>query len=99
MWGVIAPSQDPSAPHQSSHLPPGLRSQPHISSLFGVLNLFPQRRIVDLEHQLIEVWTPEATLPAVERQRVSGRTPARDWTPAGASGPLTIELEELIRPV
>ncbi len=62
---------------------------------------------------IFSFWGPES-LPAASDRRSRapadrgldprgdaprGRTPARDWTPAGASGPLTIELEELIRPV
>ena len=48
--------------------------------------------VVDGEAHAVEVWTPEARLPIVERERVA-------WHPAGASVPLVLELEELFRPI
>jgi Uma2 family endonuclease len=48
--------------------------------------------IVDLERQLVEVWTPEATLPTVERERVT-------WHPEAAESPLVVELADLFEPV
>ena len=46
--------------------------------------------VVDAEARTVEVWTPEAALPVVERERVV-------WRPAGASVPLEIELPDLFR--
>ncbi len=48
--------------------------------------------IVDPDQKSVEVWTPEATLPTVERERVV-------WHPEGAGEPLTIELEQLFQPI
>ena len=48
--------------------------------------------IVDPDQESVEVWTPEATFPAVERERVV-------WRPEGAGEPLTIELEHLFQPI
>ena len=48
--------------------------------------------IVDGDKHQVEVWTPEAELPPVERERVT-------WSPPGGSEPFTVELEELFRPV
>jgi Uma2 family endonuclease len=44
--------------------------------------------IVDADAGTVEVWTPEAVFPAVERERVT-------WHPTGAGEPLVIELAEL----
>ncbi len=44
--------------------------------------------IVDAEAGQVEVWTPEAVFPVIERERVA-------WHPAGAVDPLVIELGEL----
>jgi Uma2 family endonuclease len=52
----------------------------------------PAYWVVDLDQQAIEVWTPEAIAPTVERERVI-------WTPAGAGAPFTLEPRELFRPV
>jgi Uma2 family endonuclease len=46
--------------------------------------------IVDIENQAVEVWTPEATLPAVEVERVT-------WHPEAADAPLNLELAELFK--
>jgi Uma2 family endonuclease len=48
--------------------------------------------IVDPDARCIEVWTPDATFPAVERERVT-------WLPEGASEPLAVELGELFRAI
>ena len=45
--------------------------------------------IVDAEAGQVEVWTPEAVFPVIERERVA-------WHPAGAAEPLVIELGELL---
>jgi hypothetical protein len=47
---------------------------------------------VDPDARLVEVWTPEATFPAVETERVA-------WHPAGATEPLVVEAAELFPPV
>jgi len=48
--------------------------------------------IVDGDERQVEVWTPDARFPAVERERLL-------WEPAGARQLLVIELEELFRPI
>ena len=52
----------------------------------------PMYWVVDGADQLVEVWTPDAEFPAVERERLV-------WHPAGASQPFTFKLAELFRPV
>lgn len=47
--------------------------------------------VVDPERSAVEVWTPDATAPAVERERVR-------WAPAGAPAPFTLNLHELFKP-
>jgi Uma2 family endonuclease len=44
--------------------------------------------IVDADDCNVEIWTPDAQFPAVERERLV-------WNPAGASEPLVIELAAL----
>ena len=48
--------------------------------------------IVDPDRRCIEVRTPEAAFPAVEWE-------AATWLPAGAGGPLVLELTELFRTI
>jgi len=48
--------------------------------------------IVDGDEQRVEVWTPDAEFPTIERQRLV-------WHPAGAGQPFTLELADLFRPV
>ncbi len=48
--------------------------------------------LVDGEARHVEVWTPDATWPAVERD-------ALRWHPAGAPEPLRVPVEGLFRPV
>jgi Uma2 family endonuclease len=48
--------------------------------------------IVDGKHSTIEVWTPEATLPVIERMYAT-------WAPAEASEPFTLDLAELFAPI
>jgi Uma2 family endonuclease len=48
--------------------------------------------IVDTDARCIEVWTPEATRPAVERERVT-------WLPEGAAEALVVELGELFKAI
>ena len=52
----------------------------------------PAYWVVDGADQSVEVWTPDAEFPVVERQRLG-------WHPAGAGQPFTLELAELFRPV
>lgn len=64
---------------------------------FTKRRLYQERRIpaywiVDGDERLVEVWTPEALRPTVERERIS-------WRPAGSAHPLTVALEELFRPI
>ena len=49
-------------------------------------------RIVAADEHFVEIWTPEMALPAVENERV-------EWLPAGATGPLSLSLSELFRPL
>jgi Uma2 family endonuclease len=44
--------------------------------------------IVDTAHRNVEVWTPDAHFPVIERETVR-------WFPAGASAPLVIALDWL----
>jgi Uma2 family endonuclease len=48
--------------------------------------------IVDPDQKAVEVWTPEAQFPSVERERVG-------WQPNEAEEPFVLELEELFRPI
>jgi Uma2 family endonuclease len=48
--------------------------------------------IVDADERAVEIWTPEAVAPVTERQTLH-------WHPAGASGPFTLPLDELFRPI
>ena len=48
--------------------------------------------IVDGDAHQVEVWTPEARVPAIERERLT-------WLAAGAVTPFTLELAELFRPI
>jgi Uma2 family endonuclease len=48
--------------------------------------------IVDGDERAVEVWTPEAVFPALERDRIA-------WHPEGAASPFTLELPELFRPI
>ncbi len=52
----------------------------------------PAYWVVDGDQRVVEVWTPDARLPTVERERVV-------WHPAGAGTPFTLELQELFRPI
>ena len=44
--------------------------------------------LVDVEREIVEVWTPDATFPSVETVRVS-------WHPSGATVPFSVELAEI----
>lgn len=48
--------------------------------------------IVDADQGTVEIWTPGATMPVIERERLV-------WHPAGATRAFTLELTELFRPV
>ncbi len=48
--------------------------------------------VVDGTEQHVEVWTPDAAFPAIERERLV-------WRPRGAATPFMLELAELFRPV
>lgn len=52
----------------------------------------PHYWVVDAEARAVEVWTPDATLPVIERERLT-------WTAPGDAAPLTLDLAELFRPV
>lgn len=64
---------------------------------FTKRRLYQERRIpvywvVDGDGHEVEVWTPRAEFPVVERNRLL-------WHPAGAGRPFTLELVELFRPI
>ena len=48
--------------------------------------------IVDADAHHVEVWTPGAVFPVVERERLT-------WHPVGAAVPFTMELAELFAPL
>ena len=48
--------------------------------------------VVDADAHAVEVWTPDARFPTVERARLV-------WRPAGATTPFALELVELFRPI
>jgi Uma2 family endonuclease len=50
----------------------------------------PHYWIVDAEARAVEVWTPDAALPQVERARLT-------WQPDGTGEPFTLELDALFR--
>jgi len=64
---------------------------------FTKRRLYQERRVatywmIDGDEHYVEVWGPDAELPAVERERVS-------WHPAGATRPFTLGLGDLFRPI
>ncbi len=64
---------------------------------FTKRRLYQERRIpsywaVDGEERWVEVWTPAAQFPTVERERLV-------WHPQGARAALSLELRELFRPI
>lgn len=64
---------------------------------FTKRRLYQERRIpvywiVDGDERLVEVWTPEAEFPTIERERVI-------WQPGGAARAFTLDLQELFRPI
>jgi len=48
--------------------------------------------IVDPDEKCVEVWTPDAQFPTVERKRVG-------WRPEGAEEEFVLDLEGLFRPI
>lgn len=48
--------------------------------------------IVDGGAQQVEVWTPDARFPQIERERLV-------WHPAGAATPFSLPLMELFKPI
>ena len=52
----------------------------------------PAYWIVDADEHFVEVWTPQAALPSVERERV-------EWQPARVRDPLVLAVPELFRPL
>jgi Uma2 family endonuclease len=52
----------------------------------------PAYWIVDADEQLVEIWTPDASLPRVERDRV-------EWRPASAANSFVLSVPELFRPL
>ncbi|UCG84879.1 MAG: Uma2 family endonuclease [Gemmatimonadota bacterium] len=52
----------------------------------------PTYWLIDPEDRAVEVWTPDSTLPRLDRDRVT-------WQPAGAPEPFAVALAELFRPI
>jgi Uma2 family endonuclease len=52
----------------------------------------PMYWIVDAEERFVEIWTPDAALPRIERDRA-------EWLPAGVRDPFVLALPELFRPL
>jgi len=52
----------------------------------------PSYWIVDPDRHLVEVWTPAASLPTVEREQVV-------WAPKGARDPMVLNVPEVFRPL
>ena len=48
--------------------------------------------VVDGDERAVEVWTPEALFPQVERAQVV-------WRPMGAAAPFTLALQKLFQPI
>ena len=48
--------------------------------------------IVDLEHEVVEVWAPADRVPRIECETLQ-------WWPAAATAPFTIQLKDLFRPL
>jgi hypothetical protein len=48
--------------------------------------------MVDIDGRAAEIWTPEATFPAIQRERLA-------WHPEGATEPLVISLADILPPV
>jgi len=64
---------------------------------FTKRRLYQEQRIpvywvVDCDAESVEVWTPEALFPVVEKERLT-------WQPEGASDPCVIELAEVFAPI
>jgi Uma2 family endonuclease len=55
-------------------------------------NGVPLYWIVDGDERQVEIWTPEATFPVFERERLV-------WQPRGARQPLVVELAQLFKPI
>ena len=47
--------------------------------------------VVEIEERAVEVWTPEATFPVIERERIV-------WHPKGTGEALVISIEEILPP-
>lgn len=52
----------------------------------------PNYWLVDPDQRLVEVWTPDATTPVIQRERVA-------WAPNSATVEFEVELAELFRPI
>jgi Uma2 family endonuclease len=52
----------------------------------------PRYWVVDGDARAVEIWTPEAAFPSVERERL-------EWQPAEGQRGFTMELGELFRPI
>jgi Uma2 family endonuclease len=52
----------------------------------------PAYWIVDADEHFVEIWTPDTTLPKVERERV-------EWRPARSADALVLSVADLFRPL
>lgn len=52
----------------------------------------PHYWVVDANTHIVEIWTPAARTPTIERNRLT-------WHPLGAATAFTLELAELFRPI
>ncbi len=64
---------------------------------FTKRRLYQERRVgvywvVDGDERFVEVWTPDASFPSIERERLV-------WRPVGTQRVFAIRLEELFRPI
>jgi Uma2 family endonuclease len=56
--------------------PSSAKSDPGIKRHLYQKRLIPEYWVVDVDQQQVEVWTPNATFPVVQRERLERRHPA-----------------------
>src|SRR5438034_30880 len=52
----------------------------------------PHYWLVDADARAVEMWTPEARFPTIERERLT-------WKPEGAKDSFVLDLGELLKPI